>query len=147
LPWELVPEKGGEHIMLKARIGSEIVIKVRNDVGVLSNLCKVIAEKGVNVLAVSAWVEDVNGIVHLLTDDNLRAVDALREKHYNPKEEHVVVTHAAHKPGMLRHITDKLAGAGIDIHHLYASAKPGDEECVVVFASANPDRAVVLLNE
>jgi hypothetical protein len=82
----------------------------------------------------------------LVTDDNLRASDALRRARYNPQEHDVVLTRVAHKPGMLRHITAKLAEGGVDLHHLYATAPDAAGQCLVVFASANNDRAVVLLN-
>jgi hypothetical protein len=132
--------------MLKARIGKELVIKVRNEIGVLANLSRILADKGINVEAASAWVEGTNGIVHLVTDDNLRAEDALRAKSYNPRQMDVVLAHLPHKPGMLRQLTEHLSQEGIDLHHLYASANPDQSECLVVFASANNDRAVVALN-
>jgi SLT domain-containing protein len=37
-------------------------------------------------------------------------------------------------------------GGRIDIHHLYATAALAQERTMVVFASANNDRAMVLLN-
>ena len=132
--------------MLKARISKEVVIRVHNEIGVLANLSKLIAEKGINILAASAWVNGAEGFVHLVTDDNLRVVDALRAKSYNPREQDVVLLESPHKPGLLRHVTERLAGAGIDIHHLYASAALDQDRCLIAFACADNDRAVVLLN-
>jgi hypothetical protein len=133
--------------MLKAHIGKELVIKVRNEIGVMANLARILADKGISVEAASAWVEGGNAIVHLVTDDNLRAEDALRAKSYNPRPMDVVLAHLPHKPGMLRQLTGKLADNGIDIHHLYASAVSDQADCMVVFATANNDRAIVALNE
>lgn len=133
--------------MLKAKPGKEIVVKIHNEIGVLASLAKVLTEKGINILAAAAWVEGANGLIHLVTDDNLRAVDALSAKNYNPQEREVVLTEVAHKPGMLRHLAERLAEDGIDIHHLYASAPLASERSLIVFASANNDRAIVLLNE
>lgn len=133
--------------MLKARIAKEVLVKVRNEIGILAQLTRLIADKGINILAANAWVNGADGLVHLVTEDNLRVVDVLRAKNYQPVEVDVVVTEVLHKPGMLRHVTDKLAGAGIDIHHLYATASTDETRCLIVFSSANNDRAVVLLNE
>jgi hypothetical protein len=132
--------------MMKARGGKEIVVKVRNEIGLLANLSKLIADKGINITAAAGWVEGENAMIHLVTEDNLRAVDALRAKNYNPKEMDVVLTEVPHKPGMLRHVTEALAKAGIDIHHLYATNAADADKGLVVFACANNDRAVVLLN-
>jgi hypothetical protein len=132
--------------MLKARHGKEMVVKVQNEIGLLANLTQVLAQKGVNILAVSAGVAGANAVVHLVTDDNLRAGDALRKQRYNPQERDVVLVDVPHKPGMLRHVTELLAKQGIDLHHLYGSAALPVPECLLVFASANNDRAVVVLN-
>lgn len=132
--------------MLRARIGKELVIKVRNEIGVMANLTRILADKGINVEAACAWVEGENGIIHLVTDDNLRAEEALLAKSYKPRQRDVVLAHLPHKPGMLRQVTERLASEGVDLHHLYASATSDQEACLVVFASANNDRAVVVLN-
>ena len=132
--------------MLKVKPGKEIVVKVKNHIGVLDDLLKRIAEKGVNVLAAGAWVCDDTGVIHLLTEDNLRAADALRAADYKPVEADVVVAEVSHKPGMLRHITERLARDLIDIHHLYASASGTQDKCLIVFATSKNDRAIVLLN-
>jgi hypothetical protein len=52
-----------------------------------------------------------------------------------------------HKPGMLRLLTEKMKGAGIDLHHLYASAALDQTKCLVVFSSADNQKAMVVLNQ
>jgi len=131
--------------MLNARIGKEVVVRVRNDIGVVAQMTKLIADKGINILAVNGWVEGPDAVVRLVTNDNLRVMDALRHQHYNPHEKDVVLLEAGHKPGKLRHITEMLAKEGIDLRHLYASATENDDKCLIVFECADNDRAVVLL--
>jgi len=132
--------------MMKARPGKEVVVKVRNEIGVLATLSKLIADKGINILAASAWTDGNNGIVHLVTDDNLRTMDALRAHDYQPREVDVVLTESPHKPGLLRRLTETLSRDGIAIHHLYATATADQDQALIVFATANNDRAIVLLN-
>ncbi len=62
------------------------------------------------------------------------------------READVLMTEPPHKPGMLHRMTEKLAQEDIDIHHLYATASASQTQCVLVFATANNDRAMVLLN-
>lgn len=132
--------------MLKARPAKEVVVKMQNEVGVLHQITKLIADKGINILAASTWVQGDQAVVHLVTDDNLRVLDALRGLDHGAREADVVAIETAHKPGMLRQITGKLAEANIDIHHLYASATASQDRCLVVFSTANNDKAIVLLN-
>jgi hypothetical protein len=133
--------------MLKARLGKEVVLTVENEVGVLDQIARTVAEKGVDILATSAWVEGPRAVIHLVTDDNLRVRDALRAKNYDPTESGVVLTEVRHRPGMLRHVTERLARESVDIHHLYATTVSDQGEALVVLATASNDRAVVLLNE
>ena len=132
--------------MLKARLGKEVVVRIENEVGVLDQIARTVAEKGVDILASSAWVEGAVAVIHLVTDDNLRVVEALRSRNYDPRESDVVLTEVPHKPGMLRHVTERLARGSVDMHHLYATTTPGQVESLVVLATANNDHAVVLLN-
>jgi len=132
--------------MLKTRPAKEVIVKMRNEIGALDRMAKTIADRGVNILAVSAWVEGAQAVIHLLTDDNVRVIDTLRAQKYEAREADVLVTEAPHTPGMLRRICATLAQGDIDIHHLYATAAMTQEHSLVVFASANNDRAMVLLN-
>jgi hypothetical protein len=132
--------------MLKAHLAREVVLRMPNEIGTLNAVAKTLSDKGFNILAVSAWVEGADVVIRLLTDDAARAMDTLKAHHYQVRQMDVVVTELPHKPGMLRSITDKLAHEEIDIHHLYATSSAGQDHALVVFATANNDRTMVLLN-
>ncbi len=132
--------------MLKARLGKEIVVRVTNEIGVINQLSKVIAEKGINALAVSGEVEGRTATMRFVTEDNLRISDALRAKHYAPHESECVIVEVPNKPGMLRSVTEKLATESIDIHHLYATAAEDEKHSLLAFDCTDNDHAVVVLN-
>ena len=132
--------------MLKTKPAKEVIVRMPNAIGTLDAIVKTIADKGVNILAVSAWIEGAGVVIRLVTDDSVRVMDALRAHKYDAREGDVLVTEPSHKPGMLHRLTEKLAQAEIDIHHLYATASTTQGQCLLVFATANNDRAMVLLN-
>jgi hypothetical protein len=132
--------------MLKTKPAKEVIVRMPNAIGTLNGIAKTIADKGINILAVSAWVEGAQAVIRLVTEDSVRVVDALKAHKYDAREGEVLVTEPSHKPGMLHRITETLAQAEIDIHHLYATASATQGTCLVVFATANNDRAMVLLN-
>ena len=132
--------------MLKTKPAKEIVIRMPNAIGTLNEIARTIGDKGINILAVSAWVEGAQAVIRLVTDDSVRVLDVLRAQKYDAREADVLVTEPSHKPGMLHRITERLAQAEIDIHHLYATASLSEAHCLLVFATANNDRAMVLLN-
>jgi hypothetical protein len=69
----------------------------------------------------------------------------LREQHLEVQETKVVVVEALHRPGLLQHITEKLARENMDLLYLYATAAEVDK-CLVVFSSTNNEWAVMVLN-
>ena len=99
-----------------------------------------------NILAASGWVEGADAVIHLITDDNLRAVDVLRDRNYAPQERSVVTVEAPHTPGILRDLTEMIGQEDLDIHHVYTGAA-SDGQCLLVVSTSNNDRAFVLLND
>jgi hypothetical protein len=132
--------------MLQARQGKEIKLAVRNEIGALSKLAKIMAEKGLNILAMSCWIEGDKALMRLVTDDMLRTKDALGLAGYSVDEKDVILISAEHKPGILKHLTDRLLRERIDITHLYASATIDQHVCLVVLSTFNNERAIVDLN-
>ena len=131
--------------MMKARMAKEAIIRIRNRIGVLAQVTKTIADKGVNIEAVIATVEGGDAVIRLVTGDHQRTIDVLRELRPDVQEAKVVLAEVEHKPGLLRHITEKLAQENIDLYYLYGTATDA-HTCLVAFASANNDRAVMVLN-
>lgn len=132
--------------MLKARLAKEVVLRLPNEIGTLNSIAKSLADKGINIMAVCAWVERDQAVIRLVTDETARTGDTLRARGYDIREADVVATEVPHKPGMLRHITERLADGDIDIHHMYATSGSSQDRCLVVFATANNDGAIVRLN-
>ena len=134
--------------MISAKHCKEVSVRVLNDIGILAQLTKIVADKGVNIRAAAAWVEDDNkGVVRLVTDDNLRAVDALRAHNYAPVEISSIEVVMHHSPGMLSSICERIGSSGISIRYLYASAPVAEETCIAVLSTDNDEHALVLLND
>ncbi len=134
--------------MISAKQCKEVSVRVLNDIGILAQLTRIVADKGVNIRAAAAWVEDDNkGVVRLVTDDNLRAIDALRVHNYSPIEIDSIEVQMHHTPGMLNSICSRIGNSGINIKYLYASGPVSEETCLAVLSTDNNERALVLLND
>ena len=129
--------------MIAAKQCREVSVRVFSDIGILAQITKIVSEKGVNIRAAAAWVEDDNkGVIRLVTDDNLRAIDALRAHNYAPEEVNSVEVLMHHSPGMLNSICEKISHGGINMHYLYASAPVSDETCLAILSTADNGRAL-----
>lgn len=133
--------------MQTARIGKEALVRVPNRMGALTRVAKIISDEGIDIEAIIATAEDSEAVIRLVTGNHQRTMDTLRGHGLNPLESRVVTIEVPNRPGSLRHITDRMVSENIDLGYLYATATAGAEKCLVIFASNNNDRAVVVLNE
>jgi hypothetical protein len=134
--------------MITAKQCKEVSIQVLNDIGILGQLSRIVADKGVNIRAAAAWAEDANrSVIRLITDDNVRASDALRDHRYSPKEVDSIEIQIHHSLGMLSTICSKLDEEDIGIEYLYTSTPPDEETSLVILSTSNNERALVALNE
>ena len=131
--------------MMTVRLAKEVEVRVRRNPATIANVTKVLADKGLDLLAVQACVEGGEAILRFVTDDNLRAVDALRERELSPVEREVVAVEVPHKPGMVRRIAEVLSAERIELDHLYATAGDVERTSLVVLATTNNDHALVSL--
>jgi len=134
-------------MQLKARKGKEVMVKITNNIGILADIAMVLADRGINLLAINAYVADEQAFIRLVTEDNLRAHDVLSEHGYKSQEDDVILLTIPHKPGMLHRVSEILSEAQIDIHHIYVTTTEAGGECCVVLHTANDDQAMVKLNE
>lgn len=133
--------------MLNVSQGKEIVLRVKNDMGILGEIARLVSERGVSIKAVSGNVEEDICTLRLITDDNLRTCDILHEHAYTPMEEQVVLLEVPHKPGMLKKLTTRLGEEGVEVRHVYATASEKDAHCLIVLRTTNDARAIVALSE
>ena len=132
-------------MIIKAKMAKEAIVRTNNRPGALAQVTKIITDKGINIEAVIATVDGADAVIRLVTSDHQRTINTLREQQLEVQETKVVVVEALHRPGLLQHITEKLARENMDLFYLYATAAEADK-CLVVLSSSNNEWAVMLLN-
>jgi hypothetical protein len=134
-----------ESRVLAVTQGQEVILRMRNDIGILFELSTLLTARDVNILALSGAVCGETCLVRLLADDHLKAKDVLVEHHFTPEEETVVLVELSHRPGMLKQVTKALAQEGLDISHIYAAATRAQDRCLLVFHCSNDEEALARL--
>jgi hypothetical protein len=120
----------------------DLVIIPEDHPGVLADLGEILGRANVNIEAISAFTGEGKGVVHVLVDDDVRAVEVLREAGLEPRAaRRVVVAPLPDEPGQLGDACRKLADAGVNIEQAYIAA---DSKLVVVCDDV--DRAKELLD-
>lgn len=133
--------------MLKAvNLAKGIIVTVVNKIGVLAEISKVLADHGINIEAVEGYADNGNAKITLVTDDNLRAVDALKRQGYKSAvESEIIVLDLENKPGALKGITARLASEGIDIKSIYGTTCPTGCPAKIIVSTSNDAKALVAL--
>lgn len=132
--------------MLKnVALGKEIVITVTNEIGILADISKILAEHGINVIAVAGYaVEAGNAKIMLVTEDNLRTKDALIKAGYtSTKENEVIIVELENKIGALKYISLKLAEAGVDIKQIYGTTCSCMCAARMIISTNNNEKALI----
>jgi hypothetical protein len=131
-----------------AELSKEIVVTVVNKIGVLADMSRLLAEKGINVEAVAGYAVDKEAKIMLVTDDSVRSTDALRKAGYKSiKENEVIVLELENKPGVLKQITDILASQEIDIRQVYGTTCPAGCPAKIVLSTTDNEKALVALKK
>jgi hypothetical protein len=131
--------------MLKsAELGKEILVTVMNRIGVLADMSRILADHGINIQAVTGYAVNNDATIMIVTEDNLRAMDALKKAGYKgAKENSVIMLEIENKAGALKTITAKLASENIDIRYIYGTACTGSCPSRVVLSTNNDEKALV----
>lgn len=101
----------------------DLVIIPEDHPGVLADLGEILGRAGVNIEAISAFTGEGKGVVHVLVDDDVKAVEVLRDAGMEPRAARsVVVKPLPDEPGQLGDACRKLADAGVNIEQAYIAA-------------------------
>ena len=131
-----------------AKMGKEIAVTAANKAGILADISKLLTEHGINIQAVAGYAAGSDAKIMLVTEDNLRAIDALKKAGYKSiKENEVVVVELENKPGALKNITAKIASEGVDIKQVYGTACAAGCPALIIFSTSDNAKALVSLKK
>jgi hypothetical protein len=137
----------GSDMIRKVTIDKELVVVSPNEVGALNRISKALADRGIDVRAISAQAAGGVGLINFVVDEPLRAKDLLVRKGYKVQENNVLLAEVEDKPGVLVWLTKKLSAKKIDILNLYGSAPATYGPCVLVISTDNNQKSLVTLQK
>ena len=123
----------------------EILAVTENRAGVLGRISSAITKAGVNITAICACAESGKAHFKIVTADNGKAVSALKADGYEAKERDAVKVVLENKIGALQEMSEKLAGANIDLDCIYGTVGEGSAPASIIFSSNNDAKAISLL--
>lgn len=127
------------------KLGKEFVVVSENKVGVLSKVAALLADHGIDIVAISAQASGGVALMNFVTDDALRTKDLLAKKGWKVQENTVLLLEIVDRPGVLMWITRKLAAKKINILNIYGSAPTSYGMCTLVIVTDSSQKALVAL--
>ena len=122
-------------------VRKQLTIAWQNRPGELANVCRVLADVGVNIEALATAEAGEYGAVRILVDD----VDTARRVFHDAQVAHttidVFVIVFTNNAGSLADVAGRLSAEKINIEYFYSSVAPGVERALGVFKVSDPQRA------
>lgn len=127
--------------MAQAKRIKEIQAVTPNKAGMLAEVAGAIADAGVNIVALSASGMGKNAKFLIVTENNQKAIAALKAKNFDVKEGEAVSVSLGNKVGAAKELAEKLAKAGIDLDYCYGSTGDGSES-LLIFSTKDIEKAI-----
>jgi hypothetical protein len=119
-------------------IRTELSLRLANSPGALSAICRLLADEGVNVLAMCL---ETGGQLRLVVDNHVRAAGVLRDRHHQVTERDVLVTPVPHGPGALLPVLRLIADAGVNVEYAYGGGADASVTAAIVIGVDDARRA------
>jgi len=123
----------------------QISIFLENRPGQLSQICRDLADAGINIATLSLADTSDFGIVRMIVDDHERAKAVLTEKGHVVNVREVVAVCVPDQPGGMAEVMQILDDAGANIEYSYAFAFHRGEKAVLVFRFSDNAKAETAL--
>ncbi len=122
----------------------QIAVFLENKEGRVSACCKVLKEADVNLRSMSIADTKEFGILRIITDDNEKALAALKGAGFLSSIVELVGLEVPDKAGALADLLIALNDGGVNIEYMYSFAG-ADNHAQIGFKTATPDKAVDIL--
>jgi hypothetical protein len=127
-------------------IAKELTIRMDNRPGSLGTVCRALADRGVNILALQAIPSERTTLVCIVADHPAEAARVLDQSGLSYTEVEVAQVKLSHRPGELARAASRLGEANININYAYSGVEPGTNAPLVFFGVSQVGRAAAILD-
>ncbi|MFH1383002.1 MAG: hypothetical protein ABIH70_08970 [Chloroflexota bacterium] len=117
---------------MKVQKCRQFSVFLENRVGALAELCKLISDRSINLLAICAVDTVEEAVLRIVAEDEAGTLKALKKAGFHVMETEVFLVELDNVPGATGRMATWLAEAGVNIDYIYASAHPTGEKAYLV---------------
>ena len=119
----------------------QISVSLENKSGMLAKLCRCLADRLINITAISVVETTEQGVVRLVVDKPDEAMSALKECALGSSQTNVLLIELPNEVGALADMTEKLTQRNININFVYGSTICGQAHAFIVLGTADINAA------
>lgn len=124
----------------------QITVFLENKQGRLADLCRTMADAGVNMRALSIAETSDYGVVRIIADDTAAALAALKDRGFAGNVAKVTAVELPNEPGALARLLELLDAHGYDVHYGYCFSV-GDGKAIDVLKIHRAEEAAEVIEE
>jgi hypothetical protein len=121
---------------------TQLSVFAENKPGHIVAPCRMLADAGVNIRALSLADSQKFGILRMIVSDWKAAAKILEEGGFLFKATEVLAIEVPDKPGGLSEVLSALENSAVNIEYMYAFPFGRGDKAVLIFRFDNPDAAI-----
>lgn len=126
---------------------NQIAVFLENRAGRINEFAACLAKANINMIAMSIADTTDYGILRVITDDNERAMQVLRQGGFNIASTYLVGFEVDDKPGAMQEVLDILNKNNINIGYLYSFVRPIENKAIILIKVDDNEHVAKVLQD
>ena len=128
-------------------VTKEFTVLMEDGPGTLGKVCRALADRGVNILALQSFPIGGKSVTRFIVDNPTTAKTVLVSERLTYVEAEIVHAKLTHRPGEIARVASRLGEANININYAYCGLEPGTNAPLVFFGVVEVDKAAPILEQ
>lgn len=128
-------------------VTKEFTVLMEDQPGTLGKVCRALADRGVNILALQAFPIGGKSVTRIVADNPSAAKSVLDSERLTCTEAEVVQVKLPHRPGELARVASRLGEAKININYAYCGLESATNAPLMFFGVAEVGKAAPILEQ
>jgi|SRR5215470_17846722 len=125
----------------------EFTVFLEDHPGTLGKVCRVLADRGVNILALQSFPIGGKSVIRIVVDNPAATKAVLESEKLTCTEADVVQVKLSHRPGEVARVASRLGEANININYAYCGLEPGSNAPLMFFGVGEVGKAAPILEQ
>lgn len=125
---------------------NQLSVFLENKQGALKEFSGVLAREKINLLCLSIADTEKFGVVRFITNDNVRALAALKEAGFTVTETELIGIEIGDVPGALSKVLKVLDGGNVNVEYLYSYSRNDGHSAIFLFKVREVGKALDVLS-